>query len=480
MKKGILHRLLVGMLMVVLAASCSGDAGDPVQGTDSQKAQVVFTLALDNGRSGSRATTWGDTYDSDIGGDYDNYIDFDRFKVMLGNWEVKNIVHYKETSVKNVYELIGEVEVNATTSFSGKIMVYANMGGTEADATFNQSTTDGIPMWGVQTVNITLTPGERTDVGTIYLLRAMAKVEIDMTGVENYTLESVTLNKYNTTGYCLPNNWDEVDYTTKLCFDDNTPSCFNPKVSLGTNLPFTVTGNNLVFYIPEYTNGTKDTDNELMMTVTLKKGTETVNLSKLYLYFRNYNTSGNADDGTPFNIVRNHWYKYTITAVNDGVDMELSLAVNPWNVDEEELQYTNDVTIKTKMSGWTGTYAVVSSSDQSVYYIDGSVDAETAASCTFQIDTPTGATWYASFEGDKDAFAFLDDEDNQVSFMTGNVDEAATLRVVTTSAKVSETKSVQLKVVVRTIDGRTIDATKMLMPTDIDADCYQLKQNVSI
>ena len=347
MKKWLLHIWMIGVLGM-LTASCSQEDDGLDLDTDG-KVQVMFTIALDNPSAGSRAT-WGDNYDSAIGDGFDNRINPEQLFVTLtigsNTYNVKNIVHWQ--TANNVYEFIGEVDgVNQTNgTVETKIQVYANMSSTttstfEPNYNINQSTgfatspngVSYIPMWGVQTATISLTPGERTDLtekDPIYLLRAMAKVEVNM-DAEGYTLTNVTLNKYNTQGNCLPANASTIGDTKLLNYDSTNPVCFNPNTTDASTstLSFNVTEDHLVFYLPEVANGIKDSDNELYMTVTLKKGTETVTLTKPYLYFRNY-TDGSAENATPFDVVRNHWYKYTISQVNDKVDLQIQVSVQRW------------------------------------------------------------------------------------------------------------------------------------------------------
>lgn len=340
MKKWFLHILLLAGLFGALTTSCSQEVDGLDLGTDG-KVQVMFTIALDSQSAGSRAT-WGDNYDDEttndyasaIGDDFDNYINPDQFfvKLTLGNttYDVQNIAHWQQAGNKNVYEFVGEVDVNinATTSYqNAKIQVYANMNPTDNTFATDYDTNPGtgvayIPMWGVQTVNLSLTPGARTELTEpIYLLRAMAKVEVIM-AAEEYTLTRLSLNRYNTQGYSLPNGAASVNNTKTLHYDNETPQSFNPytTASSGTDLAFEVKDNHLVFYLPEVTNSTAD---ELMMTVTLKKGSDLVQLNAPYLYFRNYNAEGNSENTVPFDVIRNHWYKYTITAVHTDILVEL-------------------------------------------------------------------------------------------------------------------------------------------------------------
>lgn len=349
MKRWLLHIWMIGVLGM-LTASCSQEAVGLDLDTDG-KVQVMFTIALDSPSAGSRAT-WGDNYDSAIGDDFDNYINPDQFfvKLTLGNttYDVQNIAHWQQAGNKNVYEFVGEVDVNintTTTYTNAKIMVYANMNpastfGTEVfepNYNINQSIARNpngvayIPMWGVQTVNLSLTPGTRTElIDPIYLLRSMAKVEVALTAPE-YTLTKVVLKKYNKIGNCLPVGAADVNNTKDLNFDnvnaiDSEPYCFNPNAtSAGTDLAFTVTSNHLIFYMPEISNANDD----LAMEVTLERDGDEVTLSAPYLYFRNYSTN------TAFDVVRNHWYQYNITAI--GKSLDYTADIKPWSSATKEV-----------------------------------------------------------------------------------------------------------------------------------------------
>ena len=327
MKKWFLHILFLAGLFGVLTTSCSQEEDDPTQ--ESRKAQVVFTLALDGQSSGSRGT-WEEYSPSDIGEGIDNRINPNQFHVQIiaggKTYTVSNILTLPKGD--NVYEFMGEVSVEASAT-NAKIMVYANMDSptTQKFVTSYTSTNpygvQYIPMWGVQTVSLSLTPGTRTTLNEpIYLLRAMAKVEINLEP-EGYTLEGVTLNRYNPTGYNLPAGAADVENTKKLHYDNENPLSFNPSTTTtGEDLDFSVSNNHLVFYLPEVAN--RAGENELVMTLSLKKGTETVTLQAPYLYFRQY-TDGKAEGATPFDVVRNHWYRYNITAVNTSVEVDLGI-----------------------------------------------------------------------------------------------------------------------------------------------------------
>ena len=339
MKKWFLHILLLVGLFGMLTTSCSQDEGLESQASD-EKVQVMFTIALDGPSSARSRATWGSEYDDEIGDKFENSIDTDQLFVKLTidtlTYDVENVASWKETNgAINEYKFVGEVDVTATSLTGAKVMVFANMtpaqtiGGETFNAdysTFPGTGVEYIPMWGVHTITadegLSLTPGSRTELTEpIYLLRAMAKVEVNLNfNAEDYTLTNVSLNKYNKHGNSLPSGASLAANTKALHYDNETGYCFNPNTTeQGEELAFTVTNDHLVFYLPEVANHAND---ELMMTVTLKKGNDEVKLNAPYLYFRNYE-DGNADNAAPFDIVRNHWYQYNITAVSTEIKVEL-------------------------------------------------------------------------------------------------------------------------------------------------------------
>ena len=180
-------------------------------------------------------------------------------------------------------------------------------------------------------------------------------------------------------------------------------------------------------------------------------------------------------------------YTYTITVNAADYKLSLTLDVQPWNLYEEEIEFTEELTIASdgQMKWAANPNVTVNAADRSILYINGCTDLASALVFNFQIDTPVGATWYASFEGDKDAFAFIDEEGNTllnangISSTSGNVGEPATLRVITVQQDVTEMKTVTLRIVVRTMDGRTIVAHEELMPI-ADKQYYTIRQNLTI
>lgn len=337
MKKYILKSLFVGMLCM-LAASCQ-DTDEFAQTVDSSKAQVMFSVAMDSPMSRSRALTWGDDYTpSHIGDTYDNRIDANQFVVTIeagGNtYQVNDIVKWKETgSDINEYKFVGVVEgIKQTTTLSGaKISVFANMGRNAENLTFVQNV-EYIPMWGMRTENLKLTPGTRTELSPISLLRAMAKIEVSLNAemAEQYALTGATLNRHNPTGNSLPTVATGVQHTTDLDLE----GVFNPLVGTQQPLAFAEgeNSNTYVVYLPEVARGTSDADH-LNIEVQLKAKDAAGNVIEGAAVekgnFNVFDYSKNVDSPEVIDIIRNHWYKYNISGFAAG-EIQVNYQAMDW------------------------------------------------------------------------------------------------------------------------------------------------------
>ena len=191
-----------------------------------------------------------------------------------------------------------------------------------------------IPMWGVITQTLSLEPGSRQELDEISLLRAFAKVEVSM-NLEGYTLQSVSIDKSNTQGYCLPKDYVSVANTTDLDREEDTNiTTFNPFTSPSNTIQtFSGANNNYYIYLPEYDNSTDDAA-KIQVAV---KNNATSEENTYDLEFKDYE-NGVPKDGTQYDIVRNHIYRYTITGVNDG-KLTVKYRALPWDLVTSEIGY---------------------------------------------------------------------------------------------------------------------------------------------
>lgn len=419
-------------LLLLLAAtlvSCVYDDAPALRSDDGRQAvQVTFTLAAGNAPTDTRAT-WGDhQYDSEnIGTAWESAIDPDDLHVLLYTaadngyvGRVENLVSFRNDD--GTYTYHGQLTADAddlTSSTPYKIMVFANCNianNTEdissiANPTFEQDARY-IPLWGVKTTTLDLTPGTANNLGDIDLLRAMAKIEVTLSAVltGEYTLGSVTLNQYNQTGYCLPADYDAVSETKELERESDMPASFHPHESLVTrDILFTVNtdGNTAVCYLPEYK---ADDTYPAVLTITLNGKAYTLDL-------KDYNT----DNGGYYDLVRNHIYRYTITGVNDGT-LTVQYLVLPWKLVSTE-------------TGWPGEnnfYQLLPSGGENDDYQEGDADAvygvlsypryadgegnnklrsgKPGARFQFTLSKPDGVVWTAHLSNTEDfEFSYSDD-----------------------------------------------------------------------
>lgn len=362
MKHELIHIIYMSAMLLLFPA-CTGGKEDIPSAGDG-KMQVVFTLAMNMNASGSRGT-WEVNTPSDIGNDLDNRIGADGLKVLLyeknGTYidQVRNLAYYR-TADENIYQFIGDISLSQQMS-DVKVGVFANCGenGLTGNLLSNLQTTLGfevtaaipesIPMWGVKDVNLNLQPGTRQDLGDIHILRAMAKVEVELDGSlveQGYALNSVAFpeGSYNNSGWCMPavTDWNSLTDTRLL----DTEAVLNVQTGSDTkkSLLFVLSEKNTssVAYVPEFKAGT---DGPVMKIKLEKDGTAQ---DKEYtVKFAGY-TDGTA--GNCMDVVRNHWYKFTITKVGqETVTVSLQYQVMDWTqVDNGDLNFGDkDGNVKT-------------------------------------------------------------------------------------------------------------------------------------
>ena len=316
-------------LMGCLVSSCRQSLDEEVQiPVTTGKAQIRFTIALDDINSRSRAT-WEDNESADnavVGSVYENQIDLNSdeglkvFAYDLSGNLLGEVTDKEARKISdNEYSFEGELTVSNLTSETLEclLMVYANSHGGNDTFSYN---VQYIPMWGVKKTTLRLAKGELTVLtDPIYLLRSMAKVEVKLNDAiaDKFELTSVTVDKYNATGYVVP-SYQTLANTENM--DQET--VFNPYSSLADgSLAFTkVEGENAFYvYLPEYNNSVP-----AAISVVLNGNTYIIE-------FKNY-VNGEATDEA-YNIVRNHYYQYIINSVSE-TEMEVLIEINSWNLKE--------------------------------------------------------------------------------------------------------------------------------------------------
>ena len=359
-----LFRFLLATAMAWLGciALVSCDQGDT--GAENTEAHITLTLCLkgtdtDNytrtGQSGGKqiASRSEDGETDEPGTEMENSIDLSRFHVvfyqtnkqMAGILQNMVLVHLGG----NIYRLTGSLPVSnkvlVGNHFEGKMVVYANFDMNEDDLQkdYNDTGIAGksfgyeanpkyLPMWGVKKVSFTLTAGKRQDFSDIDLLRAVAKVKVNLSSKmksDGWSIYSMQLFNYNDKGYCMPKKYAECEQTASLTHEEFENFLVSRKQDAITMI------DNVPIYLPEYQNTGKNEADRCVIKLKLKLNGNVENNEKEYtLRFIDYTDSGG--EGTTINdIVRDHYYTFEVYKGSNGQNL-VKLTVRKWKVREHE------------------------------------------------------------------------------------------------------------------------------------------------
>ena len=371
--KGIRYaeRLLKFLLATAMAwlgciALVSCDQGDT--GAENTEAHITLTLCLkgtdtDNntriGQPGGKqlASRSEDDETDEPGTEMENSIDLSRFHVvfyqanqqMAGILQNMVLVHLGG----NIYRLTGSLPVSnkvlVGNHFEGKMVVYANFNMSEDDLQKSYSDTGiaqksfdyeanpkYLPMWGVKKVSFTLTAGKRQDFSDIDLLRAVAKVKVNLSSEmknNGWSIHSIQLFNYNGKGYCMPKKYAECEQTASLSHEDFENFYESKKTE-----PITME-DDVPIYLPEYKNKDKADADKCVIKLKLKLNgsvytDDSGNEKEYTLRFIDYTDSGG--EGTTVNdIVRDHYYTFEVYKDSNGKNL-VKLTVRKWKVLEHE------------------------------------------------------------------------------------------------------------------------------------------------
>ena len=329
MKNFSLHIAFATLLSLLALASCSRNDQITVPNGEEGKVYVTLTLSINGEEAGSRAT-WENNDKPENGNEWENTVD--NLQILIYDENNQYV-----GSVENLIQLLngkysGTLSTAAwETNKNYKVMAFANCPTIDnqnniGNLSYTRTDADYIPMWGVTTTIFELTPGESDDIGGIDLLRAMAKVEVIM-NAEGYEIDKIAVDKSNPQGYCLPQGYSSVTETDKLDMEGLTPASFNPHTE--DNPIIKEQDGKYYIYLPEYDNST----NAATIQVT-------VNDETYPLEFRNYENG--TPIGDPYDIVRNHIYRYTITGVNDG-ELTFEYRVLLWDEVESQIGWNPEI-----------------------------------------------------------------------------------------------------------------------------------------
>ena len=366
---GGLLRFFVSIAMAWLGciALVSCDQGDTNAG--EAEANITLTLCL-KGADKNSNTRMGQPFvkplasrgdgdeTEDQGTEMENSIDLSRFHVvfydanhrMAGILQNMVLIHVGG----NIYRLTGSLPVSnkvlVGNYFEGKMVVYANFDMSEADLqkdyndtdiahkAFDYANLEYLPMWGVKKVAFTLAAGKRQDFSDINLLRAVAKVKVNLSNEmknNGWSIYSMQLINYNDKGYCMPEKYAECEKTASLTheeFDHFYDSKQTGGITMKDDVPI---------YLPEYQNkGQVDADKCVIKLKLARNGNverdDSGNEKEYTLRFIDYTDTG-AEGTTTNDIVRDHYYIFEVYKSSNGQNL-VKLTVRKWKVrDHEEI-----------------------------------------------------------------------------------------------------------------------------------------------
>ena len=336
--------LTVSLMFCLLSTmSCGFDDGYDNEGQNDNAVRVAFRMSYANGNTRAANEGWDDYDPKDDGTAYENAINTEQLQIKVCDengtiiGDVDNVIAINNgTDTNPDYSITGTWE-NAADKLSKakKIMVFANCGtsivtpGNIQNLAFTRaSTTQYIPMWGVTTLTNELVVGKSNNLGTIDMLRSLAKVKVKLADgmkARKYSLGAMQLNNYNTSGYTLPLTYNTAASTAAIRFGNSlhANSSWAQSIAMTNN-----DDESIMLYIPEYDNINAATDRKATISLQLMRdGEEEGNYT---LHFCNYTAEGAPDAASTYNIQRNHYYEYTVGRTDDQVKIVLN--VKKWNL----------------------------------------------------------------------------------------------------------------------------------------------------
>lgn len=370
----LLYAVLVAMAAVGVCGCSDDDGGAPM--VIAKDVVVSFRVVTESQPQTRGVTptpsdiTWGDNYESNGGDDFDNTLLVEGFSVFVTNEdcteryaEVTRLICTKTIQDDNtiVYNFVGEIAaadaqklISASTS---KLHVVANMPGFTLPQTgidHDQSFTlygqpsdnfKAIPMWGVATINNfadmakMVNPNDLFDAGEVWLLRSMAKVEIEIDSETDNNLitelVNATVTGANGEGYLLPTiptDWAGISETKNIKID-NTLNEYNSETKAsGTYTPSD--NKKIIFYLPESQNTYGE--NDIKINLNFKLGDT---LDSGIIHFAKYDNGSISTDKEYYNIVRNHLYRFSVRRKAQDTELTIIWTVCPMNKASSDIEF---------------------------------------------------------------------------------------------------------------------------------------------
>ena len=432
-------KYLALLLAGILAASCIFDADQCVMPADQPHA-VMFTVALDQQRA---KATWSDSYDSENGVPFDYRVIPEDLRVVVYAQDgtrvgvLQNLGYWPINEAHTEFQFIGQLPDEFVTYYNEhrdapnyKFMVLANCGdhsSGEEYISYSHAQLDpsaansAIPMWGVLQADVTpLLNDSSLDLGTIWLLRAAAKIEVKLSDNlkdnKETKINSATLKYYNQTGYVLPSGALSASYTRDL----DQENCFRGYRHAAVNLPFykdEQTGS-VYLYVTEYNNLDYSGErNKISLDFNIKGQNKTFEDA---ISFCNY-SSGKPVENSHYNIIRNHIYEFEVLSIA-GDNLELQYTVADWDAEmwdsdgdgildseyeEHELAYPtyhNPLVPSDYLTSTPENLVNYTIKQSPKMYYNANDPEEGAFECFFQIVAPADVKWKPGITGTKENY----------------------------------------------------------------------------
>ena len=344
-------KYIVALICGVLSASCIFDAEQCITHTPMSPVvlegehTISFTIGFDT------ATTRVDCDETDYNVPFDYYINPGTLRVMLTDTnnnaigEIERLYIWPTNESQTEFEFTGKLPegmVFDPEKPNYKLFAIVNAPNEAINREFTlyhhqqlnpQNEESAIPMWGVTTVDLTpiLNQPNYTLPEPLWMLRSAAKVEVQLSDSlkeMGSKITSATMKYYNVEGYVAPYDWHRFEST----LDVNCEEAINVYRHAAINLPLIkddATGNYYV-YMPEYDNINYPGERN-KITLTIDHNGEEI-LFEDVISFVEY-SNGQVVEGTDYNIVRNHIYRFTVRSIV-GDNLRIEYHVADWDAED--------------------------------------------------------------------------------------------------------------------------------------------------
>lgn len=364
-RNDIFRKVTAAVMLTAVAAvlpSCSAtDEPAPLPGSGLTDVSVAFTFTVsdtagDESALLSRATPTDGPYDRGSG--YENYInvegvDFrfyfyssdDRF---IGQVPEVTLQPEAESPGSKTYKAIGTLTSAQSEMTSFKVCILANWKTYPQPAPFSPlsdlwkasqaiydyagnelSATNTIPLYGIREfTGVTFASGVRTELGQIHLLRAFAKIEVELTPSVR-PVESLVITRVNDLGYKCPTGVSaEGDYVHGSYEADYVATPYIPSGVQVSERPMRLVEGEagkeetrrFVAYVPEYDNRSADAVKS-RIRINYVNGANPLGDTD-YIDFKYYDAAGIHAKDEVFDLLRNGLYRYKVTQNRVVVDVQ--------------------------------------------------------------------------------------------------------------------------------------------------------------